>query len=81
MTISRRDFLNGTALAIAAGMAPAQLLAAQGQPGNAYPPALTGLRGNHAGTFTLAHSLAREGAKYPTVMAHEPSTLWWSAVA
>ncbi|CAG9185101.1 hypothetical protein LMG23992_05437 [Cupriavidus laharis] len=72
MTISRRDFLNGTVLAIAAGMAPAQLLAAaQGQPGAAYPPALTGLRGNHAGTFTLAHSLAREGAKYPTVMAHE----------
>ncbi|WER47578.1 NAD(P)-binding protein [Cupriavidus sp. WKF15] len=72
MTISRRDFLNGTALAIAAGVAPAQLLAAaQVQPGAAYPPALTGLRGNHAGTFTLAHSLAREGAKYPTVMAHE----------
>jgi len=73
MTISRRDFLNGTALTIAAGLAPAQLLhAAQAAAGNAtYPPALTGLRGNHAGTFTLAHSLAREGAKYPTVLARE----------
>jgi len=72
MTISRRDFLNGTALAIAAGMAPAQLLAAaQARTDVPYPPALTGLRGNHPGTFTLAHSLAREGAKYPTVMAHE----------
>ncbi|WP_423739687.1 c-type cytochrome [Cupriavidus basilensis] len=39
--------------------------------GVGYPPALTGLRGNHAGTYTLAHSLAREGAKYPAVMARE----------
>lgn len=76
MTITRRDFLNGTALTIAAGLAPAGWLRAAetagGGPGAAaYPPALTGLRGNHAGTFTLAHGLAREGAKYPTVMAHE----------
>lgn len=74
MTITRRDFLNGTALAIAAGLAPAQLLHAQpraGAPSAAYPPALTGLRGNHAGTYTLAHSLAREGAKYPAVLARE----------
>ncbi|WP_454764004.1 NAD(P)-binding protein [Cupriavidus campinensis] len=74
MTITRRDFLNGTALTLAAGIAPAGLLRAQ--PGVAavaagYPPALTGLRGNHAGTFTLAHGLAREGATYPTVLAHE----------
>ncbi|AMR78242.1 NAD(P)-binding protein [Cupriavidus nantongensis] len=79
MTITRRDFLNGTALAIAAGLAPAQLLHAQPRagapsaatPSATYPPALTGLRGNHAGTYTLAHSLAREGAKYPAVLARE----------
>ncbi|MBV8270705.1 MAG: NAD(P)-binding protein [Cupriavidus sp.] len=74
MTITRRDFLNGTALTIAAGMTPASLLRAaeaSGASGPAYPPALTGLRGNHAGTFTLAHSLAREGAAYPGVMARE----------
>ncbi|CAG9164386.1 NAD(P)-binding protein [Cupriavidus pampae] len=88
MTITRRDFLNGTALTIAAGLAPSALLeaAAQGTSQRAaaasapvaatgsaspYPPALTGLRGNHAGTFTLAHSLAREGATYPTVLAQE----------
>ncbi|NUO86347.1 MAG: NAD(P)/FAD-dependent oxidoreductase, partial [Cupriavidus sp.] len=74
MTITRRDFLNGAALTIAAGLAPAQLLHAQpraGAPSAAYPPALTGLRGNHPGTYTLAHSLAREGAKYPTVLARE----------
>ncbi|GJG95485.1 NAD(P)-binding protein [Cupriavidus pauculus] len=70
MTITRRDFLNGAALSVAAGLAPAQLLAA-GAPAAAYPPALTGLRGNHAGTFTLAHSLAREGAVYPGVLAKE----------
>ena len=75
MSITRRDFLNGTALTIAAGMAPATLLGATGTAPPAYPPnyppALTGLRGNHAGTFTLAHSLAREGASYPGVLADE----------
>lgn len=70
MTITRRDFLNGAALTIAAGLAPSQLLQAA-ERGAGYPPALTGLRGNHAGTYTLAHSLAREGAKYPAVMARE----------
>ncbi|MGO4328036.1 NAD(P)-binding protein [Cupriavidus sp. 2TAF22] len=70
MTITRRDFLNGAALTIAAGLAPAQLLQAA-ERGAVYPPALTGLRGNHAGTYTLAHSLAREGAKYPGVLARE----------
>lgn len=82
MTITRRDFLNGAALAIASGMAPVQWAqAAQGasavagggavSPGVYYPPSLTGMRGNHPGTFTLAHSLAREGARYPTVLARE----------
>jgi len=71
MTITRRDFLNGTALTVAAGLAPAQLLVAPGAATGTYPPALTGLRGNHAGTYTLAHSLAREGATYPGVLARE----------
>ena len=80
MTITRRDFLNGTALTIAAGMAPSGLVRAAGAASGAssasvamgnYPPALTGLRGNHAGTYTLAHSLAREGASYPGVLARE----------
>src|ERR1700754_363580 len=62
MAITRRDFLNGTALAIAAGLTPAAQLAAQ--PGY-YPPALTGLRGQHVGSFEIAHALAREGRKFP----------------
>src|SRR6476660_451082 len=62
MSITRRDFLNGAALTVAAGLTPAAQLAAQP---NRYPPALTGLRGQHAGSFEVAHELAREGRKFP----------------
>src|SRR5689334_15613310 len=55
--ISRRDFLNGTALTIAAGLTPAAQLAAE--PAR-YPPALTGLRGQHEGSFEIAHVAARQ---------------------
>src|SRR6185312_13573117 len=61
-SISRRDFLNGVALSIGAGLTPAAQLAAQ--PAR-YPPALTGLRGQHPGSFDVAHALAREGRKFP----------------
>ena len=61
MSITRRDFLNGTALAIAAGLTPAAQMVAQPQ---RYPPALTGLRGQHAGSFEAAHALAREGRRF-----------------
>ncbi len=55
--ITRRDFLNGAALTIAAGLTPAMQLA---QAAEAYPPALTGLRGHHAGSFEAAHDM-RDG--------------------
>jgi spermidine dehydrogenase len=61
-SITRRDFLNGAALTIAAGLTPAAQLAAQTR---RYPPALTGLRGQHVGSFEAAHALAREGRKFP----------------
>jgi spermidine dehydrogenase len=61
-SITRRDFLNGAALTIAAGLTPAAQLAAQTR---RYPPALTGLRGQHVGSFEVAHALAREGRKFP----------------
>jgi spermidine dehydrogenase len=61
MPISRRDFLNGVALTIAAGLTPAAQAAAQPQ---RYPPALTGLRGHHAGAFETAHALALEGKSF-----------------
>ena len=58
--ITRRDFLNGAALTIAAGLTPADQLAAQ--PAR-YPPALTGMRGHHAGAFEVAHDL-RDGKAF-----------------
>jgi spermidine dehydrogenase len=57
--ISRRDFLDGFALAIVAGLTPAMQVAAQP---SRYPPALTGLRGQHAGSFEAAHAMARAPA-------------------
>jgi spermidine dehydrogenase len=60
-SITRRDFLNGSALAIAAGLTPAAQLAAAPTP---YPPALTGLRGQHPGSFEVAHAFAREGKRF-----------------
>jgi spermidine dehydrogenase len=62
MSISRRDFLNGVALSIAAGLTPAAQVAAQP---SRYPPALTGLRGQHAGSFETAHAQAREHGRFP----------------
>ncbi|MGH6769131.1 MAG: NAD(P)-binding protein [Xanthobacteraceae bacterium] len=60
-TISRRDFLNGAALTIAAGLTPAMQAAAQPW---RYPPALTGLRGQHPGSFEAAHAFVRERANF-----------------
>jgi spermidine dehydrogenase len=60
-SITRRDFLNGTALAIATGLTPAAQLHADP---SRYPPALTGLRGQHAGSFEVAHAFAREGQRF-----------------
>jgi spermidine dehydrogenase len=69
--ITRRDFLNGVAIgaggAVAAASAPEFVVAAiAGQPAaqdapGYYPPRLTGLRGNHPGSFEGAHRL-RDGA-------------------
>jgi spermidine dehydrogenase len=61
-TISRRDFLNGTALLIAGGLTPLAQLRAE--PGLYYPPALTGLRGSHPGSFEVAHQVGREGKSF-----------------
>jgi spermidine dehydrogenase len=76
--ITRRDFLNGVAIGAGAatlsGWMPSLLaaaesdLAAQNRPGY-YPPALTGMRGSHPGSFETAHSLRdgtfRDGAAKP----------------
>jgi spermidine dehydrogenase len=61
-TINRRDFLGGTALAIAAGLTPLAQLCAE--PDRDYPPSLTGLRGSHPGSFEIAHEVGREGKSF-----------------
>jgi spermidine dehydrogenase len=58
--ITRRDFLNGVALTVAAGLTPAAQLAAQPL---RYPPALTGMRGHHDGSFEVGHDL-RDGKTF-----------------
>ncbi len=60
--VTRRDFLNGMALAIAAGVAPSRLLAAP-PAGAPYPPALTGLRGSQPGSYDVAHAV-RDGRRF-----------------
>ncbi|MDA0705052.1 MAG: NAD(P)-binding protein [Proteobacteria bacterium] len=64
LDITRRDFLNGVALSLAAGttLSPLEILAATNS--RYYPPALTGMRGSHAGSFEVMHSLAMQGAKF-----------------
>src|SRR5271155_4571976 len=69
--ITRRDFLDGVALTVGGSVLAASTpwlhslgsadsaLAPEKDP-NYYPPALMGMRGNHEGTYTAAHSL-RDG--------------------
>jgi spermidine dehydrogenase len=73
--ITRRDFLNGVAIGAGGLVAHDPVLAAllvdetapEKAPGY-YPPALTGMRGNHDGTFTYAHQL-RDGERWDSVGA------------
>ena len=68
--ISRRDILHGIGTMAVGTMAPvltgvAQTQAAQTDSSSLlsrdYPPARTGIRGNHPGSFQVAHQLARYG--------------------
>ena len=67
--ISRRDFMNGVAMSLAAGtyLSPMELWATERNRTSAspYPPALTGMRGSHRGTFEVAHAVAWRGVQYP----------------
>ena len=51
--ITRRDFLNGTAVAIGSFAFSGNAKAADAN----YPPALTGLRGQHDGSFEVMHAI------------------------
>ena len=70
--ITRRDFLNGTSIAVTGSLLSAplsQALAALGSSPSAqmtpgyYPPIRDGLRGSHTGSFEVAHRL-RDGARF-----------------
>lgn len=63
MSITRRDFINGTSIAVVAGLSPIDILNAKSG-SNYYPPSLTGMRGNHTGSFENAHLLGREGKDF-----------------
>jgi len=68
--IPRRDLFHGIAGLAAGALVPGQALADRvlameqaGVSNGVYPPALTGLRGSHAGSFEVSHQLAREGRR------------------
>jgi spermidine dehydrogenase len=69
--ISRRDFINGVAVAAGALAAPS-LAGAQAHPavapGQGYPPERMGMRGSHPGSFEAAHDL-RDGHAVDTASA------------
>ncbi|WOJ98193.1 NAD(P)-binding protein [Congregibacter brevis] len=64
--ITRRDFLNGVAVTAGASLLASKKVLAQSDPSTAatyYPPSLTGMRGNHPGSFEVMHGLAWGGQK------------------
>jgi len=72
--ITRRDFLNGAAISLAAGGSVSskgvfaleqatQKAVSYSLPSEYYPPTLTGIRGSHKGSFEVAHNLAWRGKK------------------
>jgi spermidine dehydrogenase len=71
--VPRRDFLNGVALGIGGTLLAPQLLHALAELGpeqaaSYYPPALTGMRGNHDGSYAVAHNL-KDGSFWETAPA------------
>jgi spermidine dehydrogenase len=64
--ITRRDFLNGAALSVAAtALAPYSSFAISTSVNGKeyYPPLLTGMRGSHKGSFEVAHALVMGGQR------------------
>ena len=69
-SISRRDLLHGMGALAASTLLPGRALAEEmlaleraGETAAGYPPALTGLRGSHVGSFETALELALEGRR------------------
>ena len=75
--LSRRDFLNGSAISLAAGTAISPmdalsqgLLGQNALPPDYYPPSLQRLRGSHEGSFEVAHGF-RDGQRWQAVDSGE----------
>jgi spermidine dehydrogenase len=62
--ITRRDFVHGLGLTGLGLSLPWPALGTSPPDSGYYPPALTGLRGSHAGSFEVAHALAREHRRF-----------------
>ena len=63
-SITRRDFLNGVSVGVGASLLSSPVARAMGLlESGRYPPALTGLRGSHDGSWEVAHSL-RDGPSW-----------------
>jgi spermidine dehydrogenase len=82
-SITRRDFLNGVSIIVGASLVPGNSawLDAFGVPEPAfdpeknpgyYPPAKTGLRGSHDGSWEVAHAL-RDGQEWPDAVSGNES--------
>jgi spermidine dehydrogenase len=74
--ITRRDLIHGLGTIAGVAMVPGTALADAAlaiETGKApYPPALTGLRGNHDGSWETAHALARGGKhQWPDAKAND----------
>ncbi len=81
--ITRRDFLNGVSFAVGASLlatnplwleafgVPQSPFAPEKDP-NYYPPAKTGMRGSHDGSWEVAHAL-RDGTEWPDPVADNES--------
>ena len=76
--ITRRDFVQGAAVATGAALQTGALglpniatastsvgATVQSTMAVDYPPIKTGMRGSHPGAYEIAHALARDGAKFP----------------
>ncbi|MGA3103781.1 MAG: FAD/NAD(P)-binding protein [Terriglobales bacterium] len=80
--ITRRDFLNGVSIGVGASLVGSSTwVQAFGVPGPSpeqandagyYPPAKTGLRGSHDGSWEVAHEM-RDGATWPDPVADAES--------
>ncbi|GAB5413022.1 MAG: NAD(P)/FAD-dependent oxidoreductase [Congregibacter sp.] len=77
--VTRRDVLHGLAALGAGALVPGTRLAdaveaMESLPASDYPPATTGMRGNHPGSWEYAHQLARTGRRQWGAAAHTDTT-------